>query len=149
MHLTATIKPVPVPIIVHKIILVWALRARPLPHFPAFFTEPIGHFNKLTLTDTSPTSAIVAARKRWLPNLTGLHPLDALNNTRLAAALITHLHFLFILPRCGHDQFALPRILTGRFLNINVLTCLHSENSHRGVPKIGRSDGHCIDRFII
>ena len=43
LHFATAVVPVPMPVIMHKVVLVSPLRARALPAFPAFFAEPRRH----------------------------------------------------------------------------------------------------------
>ena len=138
LHLATAIKPVPMPVVMHEVILVRPLGARPLPQFPAFLAQPLRHLHKFPLADAAAPPAVIAPRKRRLTNLARLHPLHALDDARLAAALIAHLHLLLVLLCCGHDQLRLARILAGRLLHVHVLARLHRQDRHRRVPKIRR-----------
>ena len=149
LHFAAAVQPVPVPVVMHEVILVRPVRARALPEFPALFAEPLGHLHKLAFADAATGAAVVASRKGRLPNLTSLHTLDALDDTRLTAPLVAHLHFLFVLLRRGHYQLRLARVMASGFLDVYVLARFHREDSHRCVPKIRRGNRHGINRFII
>ena len=129
----------------HEVILVRSLRARALPKFPAFFAQPFRHVHKLALTNAAATATVVATRKCRLPNLAGLHPLNTLDDARLAAALITHLHLALVFLRRGHDQLRLTRILAGRLLHVHMLTCFHCQNSHRRMPEVRRGNRYHIN----
>ena len=149
LHFAAAIEPVPVPVVMHEVILVRPLRTWALPEFPTLFAQPLGHLHKLALADAAATATVVAARKCRRPNLASLHPLDSLNDTRLAAALIAHLHLALVFLRRGHDQLGFARIVTGGFLHVHMFASFHRENGHWCVPKIRCGDGHRIDRFIV
>ena len=149
LHFAAAVQPVPVPVVMHEVILVRPARARALPEFPALFAEPLGHLHKLAFADAATGAAVVATRKGRLPNLAGFHALNAFDNARLTAALIAHLHLLFILLRRSHDQLRLSRVVAGGFFDVYVFACFHREDSHRCVPKIRRGNRHRINRFVI
>ena len=103
LNFATAVMPMPVPVIMHQIILVGTFRAWPLPFFPAVLAHPIGHLHKLTLADATPTPVVPTTGIEWFSNLTGLHPFNPFNDPGLTAALITHLHLFLILTGSRHD----------------------------------------------
>src|SRR5205823_5541047 len=67
----------------------------------------------------------------------------------IRAALRTVLDYAVVLLLRGYEQFALVRIVTARFFDVDVLAGGDAQDCGGGVPVVGRSDGHGKDFLVV
>ena len=78
-----------------------------------------------------------------------MQSLHGLDDERIAAALISHLHVALVFAGSGDHERALGGVVAPGFLHVNMLTGLAAEDGGRGVPEVWRGDGDGVEVRII
>ena len=145
-HLAAAVVPVPMPVVRDEVVLVRALRCGALPQV---VVEMLWHRRWFAPADGAPAARVETARSEHLPYDALVHPLHRLDNERIAAALVAHLHVALVLARGGDHQPRLGGVVAARFLDVNMLAGLAAEDGGWGVPEVWRGDGDGVKMWIL
>ena len=78
-----------------------------------------------------------------------MQSLHGLDDERIAAALISHLHVALVFAGSGDHERALGGVVAPGFLHVNMLAGLAAENGRRRVPEIRRGDGDGVEVRIV
>ena len=145
-HLAAAVMPVPMPVVRDKIVLVRAFRCRPLPEV---VIEMLGHGHRFSLADGAPAACVETSRSEYPSDDALVHSLYRLDDERVAASLVAHLHEAIVLASGGDHQPRLGGVMAAGLLDVNMLAGLAAENGRRRVPEIRRGDGDGVEVRIV
>ncbi len=145
-HLAAAVMPVPMPVVRDEVVLVRAFRCRPLPEV---VIEMLGHGRRFSLADGAPAACVETTRSEYPSDDALVHPLYRLDDERVAASLVAHLHETIVLASGGDHQPRLGGVVAAGFLDVNMLAGLAAENGRRRVPEIRRGDGDGVEMRIV
>ena len=132
------------PIVVNDIVPVLCARSRSLPQIP------IQMRRNADLPADTYGRTVVHIPRLGIMNMSYITCLKFVNGSydiRPGATLIAHLNHLAILDRSTHKHLVFSRVMTCRFLKIDMLACLQSHNGSLGMPMVRHGDD-CRIEFI-
>src|SRR6266566_4405518 len=88
-------------------------------------------------------------RQVKLADFTRMKRFHGLNHPGPTAPLIAHLDDALMFAGRSNDQLAFMRIMTARFLDIDVFAGRAGQNRSRRMPMVGNSDGDSVHVFVL
>ena len=142
---TATVKPVPMPVVVNEIILIGTGRNRALPEI---VVEVRWNRGRLSFADGAALIVIPATGIAKLADHAVLELGNSFAEGRGAATLVSHLHLTIGAFRCGDHEFGLAWVMAAWFFHVDMLSRITAEDGGGGVPEIRRGNGENVDFLV-
>ena len=145
-HLTPTIVPVPMPVVMNQVILVGTLGYRPLPKCVVQMGRNLYRFAP---ANASPGIPVPATGGEHLPDYSLVQSLDRLNNLVITPTLVSHLHKSLVPAGRLDHQLGFSCIVAARLFHIDVFPGRTSQDGGWGMPEIRRRNCQCVNLPII